>query len=243
MYDVACIVDAGTGCHGNDDRILIGQCKIQDGYYEKTQTNRVLAVVCDGVGGEAFGDEAAEIAISQFYKMYLHDITIDTINQNVKAASLLIQAAQKQDPAHARMSSTVAGIYIVGNSLIAFNVGDSRVYRYRPPYIAQLSTDHTVIAEFKSMGIKPIPGQEHVITKFLGGENHTPDIFDGTDKALEGDSYIVCSDGISDVFSDNDLAEIMQQELSLHDLCTKMIEEAVARGSQDNLSFIIIRRK
>ena len=241
MFEIACVVDAGIGCHGNDDRAMVCHQVIDSGYYSTT-AEQVFAVICDGVGGEAYGYEAAGIAAKHFASLDEQQLTAEQIRQELIAADMLIRQAQQQDAAHAQMASTAAGIWLSGDDFIAFNVGDSRVYRYRPPYIAQLSTDHSLTEEMKALGLEPKPEQVHVITQYLGGACHRPEVVDGHDMAFERDTYLICSDGISDVISDLELEEIMARNLPLKDLCWYLVEHAVEQGSEDNLSVIIVRR-
>lgn len=241
MFKISCVVDAGIGCYGNDDSAMVLRHIITEGFYEET-ADIALAVVCDGVGGEDFGYEATEIAVNHFSKLLDQDVTVESIRIGIADANSLILQAQKKDFAHRKMAATIAGIYLNKNDCIVFNVGDSKVIRYRPPYIAQLSTDHTLIEELKNLGIAPKPGQEHVITRCLGSNNAEPEILDGKDKALDCDVYIVCSDGISDVISDAEFECIMAEDISDKELCWKLIEVAISKGSNDNMSVIIIRR-
>ena len=241
MIRFSCVVDAGIGGHKNDDRALVCRHIISNGFYEET-VEIALAVVCDGVGGEAYGGEAAEIAVAHFSAILEQDFTVDSIRSSINDINSVIIWTQKMDPEHARMATTIAGLFLNGDDYIVFNVGDSKVYRYRPPYIAQLSTDHSLVQDLKELGIDPKPGQEHVITRCLGGANAEPEIIDGKGRAIAGDVYLICSDGISDVFAYSELEDILAQDIPDKDLCWVLIEAAMSKGSKDNLSVIIARR-
>ena len=241
MFRVVCIVDEGIERNGNDDRAVVCRAVVCDGFYEE-ETKTVLAAVCDGVGGEAFGGKAAEIAVTHFSLLLDLNVTEEIIRSAINEVNTLIVNAQKEDKAYARMASTIAGIYLNGDDYIAFNVGDSKVFRYRPPYIAQLSTDHSLVEDLKELGLDAKPGQEHVITRYLGGQYSTPEIVDGKGKSLDCDVYLVCSDGISDVLSEIDLEELFSQPIPDGELCRKLVDMAIFKGSTDNLSAIIIRR-
>lgn len=239
MYKISCIVEEGIGCKGNDDRALVNRHVVPCGYYEEN-SNSVLAVVCDGVGGEAYGDVAAEIAVTNFSKLPDDEITSELISKAIETSNSLILEAQGKNRAQSRMASTIAGIYLDDKGFIAFNVGDSRVIRYRKPYIAQLSTDHTLVEDLKELGLEPKPGQEHVITRYLGGRTATPYIADGQGQVISGDIFIICSDGISDVITDIEFEDILSGFHSAEELCRQLIEVAISRSSKDNMSVIII---
>jgi serine/threonine protein phosphatase PrpC len=241
IFEVSCIVDKGNICKSNDDRAVVCRRIISEGYYEETGET-VLAVVCDGVGGEAFGYEAAEITARHFSRLLNQTVTVQTIEQAINEANFLIVSSQKSGIAYAKMATTIAGIYLNDNDYIVFNVGDSKVFRYRPPYIAQISTEHSLARELRDLGLNPILGQEHVITRCLGGRDYTPDIVDGKGKLLDCDVFFVCTDGISDVISEIEIETILSETTSGKELCQRFIDVAKLKGSADNMSGIIIRR-
>jgi protein phosphatase len=140
------------------------------------------------------------------------------------------------------MTTTVAGLYINGDDFIAFNVGDSRIYRYRSPYISQISRDHSLKQEQIDLGLEPKPGQENVITHYLGGTRAAPEIVDGLGRVFENDVYILCSDGVWGVLKDDDFENLLSQKLSVEKSCEALISLALQKGSKDNLSIIICRR-
>lgn len=241
MFEVACYVDVGPVRQKNDDRVLINHQVVLTGCYESREEN-VLALVCDGVGGELFGDEAAEIVTVYFSEIYRESFQRNDLTAYIETVQRLVCAAQAKDTAHQRMSTTLAGIYLTGEDFLVFNVGDSRVYRYRPPYMMQLSKDHSVADQMRDMGMTPKPGQLHVITRCIGGEVYAPRIMDGIGRVHENDVYMVCSDGISDVLSDEEMEVVLGKENSLKIACKELCDLAVTKGTRDNMSIILARR-
>lgn len=241
MYKVGCIVDAGVGGHVNDDRALINDSIIENGYFEK-ECDEVLAIVCDGVGGEAFGYEAANTIVTFFSKLNRIDINSNSIVYQLNEANCELLKVRQMDSQYSRMATTIAGLLLSGNNYLSFNIGDSRTYRFRFPYIAQLSTDHSLAAEMRELGLEIKPGQEHVITRSLGTEDHHPEVVDGTEKLFDQDEFIVCSDGISDAVTELDMEDIMKKDCPLREKCEAFIKMAVSKGSKDNLSIIVITR-
>lgn len=243
MYQITCLIDAGAGNHGNDDRCYIGNSFVSDGLLELDDQPYAFAGVCDGVGGEAFGNEAAEAVARYMASQCSPNMQPEIIEGLIEKANQIVLRLRQQDSAHSQMSSTIAGIVVDGDNMVAFNVGDSRVYRYREPYIARLSKDHSAVETARDLGLEPKPGQEHVITEYLGSPSHKPNIFDGTGRAFEDDVYLLCSDGICDVVTCEDFETVLQSGQTLSKMCHSLVDLAMKKGSEDNLSVIIVRRK
>lgn len=242
MFEIACVVDPGALRSRNDDRALVNHQVITDGLYE-SRSEQCFVLVFDGVGGEAFGDEAATIAANHFSKIDLDHITGETVLRMIEEVNSLIVAAQEVDSAHARMATTLAGIYLNGDDFLCFHVGDSRVYRFRPPYVTLLTRDHSLVQEMKELGLMPISGQEHVITHYLGGVSHAPELIDGKNRSMSDDCFLICTDGISDFVSDFMIESILNQPIPLSEQCWKLINTALESGSQDNLTVILAKRR
>jgi protein phosphatase len=240
MLEIACIVEKGLR-PVNDDRAAVNGTLVSEGSHTENADKLCLAVVCDGVGGEAFGDEAAGIATDIFSRLSGMPLTLDIITEHIIKANEAVIAAQKTDLKHSKMSSTIAGLYISGDDFIAFNVGDSRIYRYRS-FISQISKDHSVRQEMIDLGFEPKPGQENIITHYLGGTRAGPEIVEGTGRVFINDIYIICSDGVWGVLDNDDFEEILSKTLSAEESCKALIGTALQKGSKDNLSAVIVRR-
>ena len=230
MLEIACMVDGGKRSPANDDRAAVNKQLVLQGFYSETVKGPSILVVCDGVGGEAYGYEAAEISANIFSNLSGAQLNADTIKENIEKANEAVIAAQKKDFKHSKMSTTIAGLYINENDFIAFNVGDSRVYRYRTPYIMQLSTDHS------------LPEQKNVITRYLGGCYSKPDIVEGIGKFFDKDVFALCSDGVWGSLDSDDFEDILSQDTGLEEKCKALVSLALKKGSTDNLSIIIARR-
>ena len=242
MLEISCLVDAGIRDPENDDRVSVNNKLVSQGSYSESAETNCLVVVCDGVGGVAFGNEAAEIVTGMFSSLGGIKLTVDTISENIAKANEAVLTAQKKDFRHSKMSTTIAGLYINGNDFIAFNIGDSRIYRYRSPYIMQISTDHSVRQEQLDMGLEPKPGQENIITRYIGGTRAIPNIINGAGRVFSNDVYILCSDGVWGVLANDDFEEVLSNDNGPEKACQTLIDLALQKGSRDNLSIIIVRR-
>ena len=242
MLKIACVVDAGVKSPENDDCAVVNNRIISQGSYHGTEEEGCFVAVCDGVGGELFGKEAAETVAGVFSRLCTAFPTVDAVNESVKKANDAVTDAQKMSFAHSRMSTTIAGFYINGDDFIAFNVGDSRIYRYRQPYIAQISKDHSMRQAQIDLGCAPKPGQEYVLTRYIGGTHAIPEIVDGTGKVFENDCYILCTDGVWGMLDSDDFEKILGQNDKTENACQALIDLALKKGSTDNLSAIVVRR-
>ena len=241
MFEIGCIVDIGTVREQNDDRASICGNYIEEGKHA-FKAESVTAMVFDGVGGEAFGGEAAEIAALQMNGLTPDNCNEAMIMDYVKRANDAILEKQKADALHARMATTVAGICLQNDDFMSFNVGDSKIYRIRGPFVMKLSEDHTLSNELRTLGLEPSEAQQHTITRFLGGTRYTPEIMDGRERSFEQDLFVLCTDGVSDVIEDEELASMIDRNRTPLENCQAIIDCAIDRESSDNLSIVIIRR-
>jgi protein phosphatase len=245
MIGYAAISDMGI-CPKNDDCVMVDGEIISTGVINGIVESDIIASVCDGVGGEPFGNEAAEIASKVFAALAGVQLTQDKIENAISEANNNVLAGQKIDAEHSRMTSTVAGIYINGADLIAFNVGDSKIYRYRNSYLTQLSVDHTTLQEGLALGWfeNKDEGYEkarHIITRYIGDMKRCqPYIFSNEKEVFNGDLYLICSDGLSDVTEIEEIEKILTEPIELSERCKSLFESALRNGSQDNISIILM---
>ena len=242
MYTISCQIEIGSKRRYNDDRAAVNGIRIKSGQYEGKADKACLAVVCDGVGGEACGGEAADIVTDMFSQMSEMRVSSDTIISYVAMANEAVLDAQAADFKHSKMATTIAGLYVSGEDFIAFNVGDSRVYRFRSPHISMISKDHSVWKVHADAGGMARPLQKRIITRCLGGAASAPEIVTGEGRVSSGDVFMLCTDGVWNFMEDEDFEEIM----SGVDLCgvrktgADIVETALRNGSDDNLSVLLI---
>ena len=239
MINMSCHIETGKR-EKNDDRISINKTLISQGSHTESADRTCLVVVCDGVGGESFGNEAAETATALFSEKSDQELTKTEIENHIITVNNAIIHAQKKTPQHAKMATTIAGLYINNNDFITFNIGDSRIYRYRSPYIMQISTDHSLRQQQIDMGDEPTPGSESTITRYLGGNNAKPSITEGKGRILSNDIFVLCSDGVWGSLENEDFEQILTTDESLETKCQTLVSQALQNGSTDNLSVIIV---
>ena len=236
MFEIAAVIDYG-GRQYNDDRLYTGRAVLSEGQISNRADDDVWTGVCDGVGGAAFGDEAAQIVAEWMASAQ----PTDKVEDLLASAHQRVAESRRKDRAHSRMATTIAGLFVHDTNVTVFNIGDSRVYRFRGQNTVQLSQDHTVVAELRAQGIEPRLDQYHVITRVLGGANPTP--FIDTCELEDSDIFMVCSDGISDVLLPQDISGVLGTDAALAEKCQKLIEAATKYGSTDNMSVILARKR
>lgn len=242
MWEIAYISDKGLVRKENDDRVMVNGTVISSGRYSSTSEDNILVVLCDGVGGEKHGNEAADIVAQSFKTMKATSLDGSNIQGYIDSINEKVVVAQHTDPEHSQMATTVAGIAINGNGFFIFNVGDTRVYRFRRPYISQLSTDHSLAHENSIIGVETTEGQKHVITRYIGGQRAIASLYDGAESIGENDIFILCSDGVWDVVSDPEIEDVLSSADSTDEMRDRIFHLAISNKSDDNISLVVIRR-
>lgn len=252
MYTYAALVDIGVCEKQNDDRVLIAGKVLEGGTVSgKLEKSECLAAVCDGVGGMAMGYRAAEITLEFMAHLDRAGVEGETVRKAIEEANRRVRAQQLAANLPDSMRTTIAGIYADADRLLVFNAGDSRVYRLRYKYLMQLSKDHSLVQDLVDMGelsreeMRNHP-KRNVINKCIGNEESVgARVVDFAEDFVKGDLLLLCSDGITDYLEDARIKEILTQHKAEDDLtvcCKAVFEAAVAAGTQDNMSIIIIRK-
>lgn len=213
---------------------------------------RTLFCVADGMGGGADGEVASAIVIEEVAKVVPQEI-YRTRLENFEAA--LEKANQRireivAEKGYRQMGSTAVGIIISHDrpSRAAIcHVGDSRAYRLRDAKIEPLTRDHTVGGELSSMttGEKASMLKDranplaHMLTRALGATDNSL----GDWKLIDikrGDKFIICSDGVHDVISDEELRKIMKSDDEPAKISARLEKAILKAGAPDNYTYIII---
>lgn len=228
MIRYAAVTTAGV-CEKNDDRVMVNGETISSGKIEGVADNGILATVCDGVGGYAHGDVAAEITSSVFLSLVGVTLSESEIRSAFVDANYGVMRKQASDTEYRNMATTVAGVFISVDDIISFNVGDSKILRFRSPYLMQLSTDH-ISAKGSS-----------TLTSFVGDEQRcNPKIVVGENRVFQNDIYIICSDGLSDVVSIGEMENALASSNDPPSKRDALLNTAINNCSQDNISIVIL---
>ena len=231
--EMAVLSDAGTERGHNEDHC---------GKYIKSKTCGLVAVA-DGMATLEGGELASQRAILALMRSFRE--LAPGLNQTQR----LVRAARSANyevydmavvvPQLRGMSTTLTAVSISDGDMTAAHVGNSRVYLLRDGYINQLSKDHTVAAEaVEQTGHYLLKGSD-VLTRSLGRELIVAvDLFEI--ELVQGDVVILCTDGLPRVFEDLEIANLVKG-LDAATACRKLIDEANAIGTLDNVSAAVVR--
>ena len=208
-----------------------------------------LWVVADGMGGHTAGDFASQTICEE-----LGTVGLPTGAMDLRArfmARLTAANTRIQDKAAAlgsgTIGSTVVALLIQQDHFACIWSGDSRIYRMRGDQLTRVTRDHTEVQALLDTGAIPPEEAENwprknVITRAIGvTELPECDMVEGA--LLEGDVFLLCSDGLTEYFEDPELADVLYTGLtgSLEPLCDQLISMALLRGGKDNVSVIMVR--
>ena len=212
-----------------------------------------LFMVADGMGGEASGEVASQLAMETVPKR-LHDNlkslgTLSEANfvillrEAVEYANQIIFQKALTDPAYHGMGTTTTAAALFGRHLFVGQVGDSRCYLIRGRQIVQLTRDQTLLNYLKDIGAElPIDpekdSRKSILTQAVGSSEML-DVKVTYSAVNQGDRILVCSDGLYNMVPDTDLLEIANRGDGLPDRCKALLDEANANGGTDNITVIL----
>lgn len=241
--------DVGMKRKNNEDSMFFSE---EDG----------LCVVADGMGGLEAGEVASGMAVELLSKQVifasptevLYDGKPDLLQTMGKFAQLfgdwlkrtnsMIYERHLKDPQRRKMGTTIAILFVRGDYAIVANVGDARIYRVRNEKLQQISHDHSWVEELSRLqGVQVDPNvlskYKNIVTRALGvSEAVQPDI--QIQKLQAGDTYLLCSDGLSNMVSDLEMESILlNAEADLERGVDFLIDMANHRGGLDNITVIL----
>jgi protein phosphatase len=208
-----------------------------------------LAIIADGMGGHAAGEVASEIAVNIVREDFARSGAVEGLHEAIEKANLAIIKDASDNPERFGMGTTVIAVGItydtegVGSPTL-FNVGDSRAYQLRDGALRQLSDDHSVAEEWVRMGrLTPEEAlthpRRHQLTRALGVEEKL-DIDVLSLDIHVGDRILLCSDGLTNELSNEEIARIASAPNSLDAAVTELVNGAKRAGGNDNISVILL---
>ena len=241
--ELSAAVDPGRARSNNEDSVAL-------------DNDVALAVLADGMGGYNAGEVASNMATS-FIRTELGrwlreaqshasdaevrramDICVDNANRAIFNAA-------NSNPQYAGMGTTLVVAVFRENRLLVGHVGDSRAYRLRGGRLQQITRDHSLLQEQIDAGLitpeqAAFSANKNLVTRAVGVEDtvlletHQHDV-------LPGDTYLMCSDGLSDMLDDASIGQVLQAHDSLTASCQALIDAANDAGGKDNISVVLVR--
>jgi serine/threonine protein phosphatase PrpC len=219
--------------------------------------------VADGMGGHLAGEVASRVAVEMINKSVRkwleeearedelfgppdNSLTLigNYILSSIRMANRVVYEMALGHEEYHGMGTTVVILYVTPSLIIAANVGDSRIYMVRDGHLERLSKDHTIVSEQVEMGTmaeeeaatSPL---RHILTKNLGSaETLEPNIFEI--EPSDKDRFVLCSDGLTDLVSDDEIFEMTQKNKDPSNLCRKLVDTVLQRGAHDNATIVSV---
>jgi serine/threonine protein phosphatase PrpC len=202
--------------------------------------------VADGMGGARAGEVASAIAAEAFEGASAAGEAAEAqLARILREANRRIYDLAVTDESRRGMGTTLTAAKVHDGEVSLGHVGDSRGYRMRDGELEQITRDHSLVAELERSGqITPEAAEHHpqrsIITRALGPE---PDVEVDTYtlSAREGDLFLLCSDGLTSMLSDDEVAAILRTSATLDDAADALIKAANQSGGKDNITVVLFR--
>ncbi len=220
----------------------------QDSYAVHTlEDGRVLAVVCDGMGGARAGNVASTMTVELFFDAFSRLIGDDShrMGQAAIQANDLVFHRAVTDESCAGMGTTLVAALVGPAGTLLLNVGDSRAYRINEGGIRQITRDHSVVEDMvKSGQLTREEARNHprknLITRALGCEPQLrADLFE--EDTTDGDWLLLCSDGLSNLVAEQEMLYEVIHGGDADTCCQRLLEIALHRGAPDNVTVVLVR--
>lgn len=239
MTDVGCARE-----HNEDDFYL-------------SEGDEALCIVADGMGGHRSGEVASALAIKAMVEYY-RETMIDEAQAEeedppekhrlvraVKIANRAVFSAASSNEEYRGMGTTIVSGFFTEQGVYLAHIGDSRAYRLRSKNLEQRTEDHSLANEYVRMGILSAEDVEYfpyknVITRACGLTDEV-EVDIHYEPLQAGDIYLFCSDGLSDMVSDNEIFDIMSEHDKLDTMCRALVERANENGGADNITVVLAK--
>jgi PPM family protein phosphatase len=218
---------------------------IRSGNQDSVYAGPRLLAVADGMGGMAAGDVASNIVIEVLAHLD-EDVPghapLDALHGAVDAANQRIREAIEANPAMEGMGTTLTGMLFAGSKFGMVHIGDSRAYLLRDGEVGQITRDDTYVQLLVDEGrISAEEANTHpqrsLLMRALDGRDADPEY--SVRQALAGDRYLICSDGLSGVVSDETIAATLREYADPNQCAERLIQLALRGGGPDNITVIV----
>lgn len=238
---IQAISDKGPTRGNNEDMISVGGILLRDNQCDIPSValdpeGAFFLLLSDGMGGHEHGERASEVLLQHLgdcfkQKIFTPESVEDQLRDQVKQVSDQLNEEAYREQQQLPMGCTLTGVVWFGGRIYLLNAGDSRTYRYRNPYLKQLSTDQT------ERGVTGDPNASKLLLNCIGGGSYGRLIVEDITEMLDVDDIIlICSDGLSDMVDDSLIEQILtDSDDPVHELFNKACEN----GGLDNTSIIV----
>lgn len=243
------LTDKGMVRKDNQDSFIIERCTARD---------CVIVSLCDGMGGAKAGGLASQLSNKAFVS-YVFDKLSSRVRRSVNYRQILQDACVEANGVafdysqfseeYTGMGTTIVGGVINANGTgYIINVGDSRAYHVsrRGNSIRQITRDHSLVEDLVEVGVitreqaRTHP-QRNIITRALGSEAEVESDF-FTFTLLNGDVLLLCSDGLSNTVTDEEILRCTKEQPNPEALCWTLMNLALERGARDNVTVVAVSK-
>ncbi|WP_246266042.1 PP2C family protein-serine/threonine phosphatase [Aromatoleum diolicum] len=237
----------------------VGRVRTRNEDALEVRQTQAWALLADGMGGYRGGDVASRIAVAAALQRLEYEVSAGraegpdalagVLSRAVCVANDEIRREAMKTPELSGMGSTLVVATFLADCVVSVHVGDSRLYRLSEGGLQQLTRDHTMLQELVDGGI--MSAEESARSQFRGlltrglGVSATvvPEV--GTHAARAGDIFLLCSDGLTDMLADDEIADVLASIITgdglLAPAADRLVELANCRGGRDNISVILAR--
>ena len=240
--DIHAVNDVGCSRTNNEDMMSVGGILLRDSSLElpveidDESDSYFYILVSDGMGGHEKGEEASELLLKCISDSFINGRISpgnaeDSLRQLVSDVSCTLNMRGIEENQERILGCTLTGVIWIGAKAYLVNAGDSRTYRLRSGILKQLTTDDT------ERGITGDENASKLLLNAIGGGSHGRlTVEDITDRIMEGDTILVCSDGLTDMVDDEGIEEIL---CSNERPAESLVKTANRNGGSDNISVIV----
>ena len=251
--------DMGRIRKNNEDSFVVcnlttGEVGLTPAVRAHTLGNRgTLFMVADGMGGEASGEVASQICTHTVpQRLYENLKSLDQVSEpnfvlllreSIEYANQIIHQKALSDPVHRGMGTTTTAAVLFGRNLFVAQVGDSRAYLMRRNELTQLTRDQTFLNYLKDIGAE-LPAdpekdsRKSILTQAVGSSENVNVKVTYT-KVHQGDSLLLCSDGLYNMVPAAEILASMKGSEPLPNKCQSLIDKANAKGGNDNITVVM----
>ncbi len=240
--EYAYLTDPGKVRDHNEDSVII----------VKNEMGEILLAVADGMGGHCGGEIASSIAISHIGDRFRKTSSVGTkedaisfIKEIVSEANVLLYKYTSEHKESSGMGTTIVLALVTKEFLLFGNIGDSSGYVLRKIKLHKITTDHTLVSLLvKSGELTEEEAKDHprknVLMRALGATNTVEmDIFD-VERDVDG--ILLCSDGLTNMLDDEQIAKVLvDEDINIEDRLKKLIVKCNNRGGTDNISIAYLK--
>ena len=229
---------------------------------EHHEENAYAMAVADGIGGLAAGEVASSMAITTVVNLMLSSVKwalkldhpeyrekemeegIQRAVDYLCKADLAIGRRAEQDEKFEKMGTTLTASYTFGDDLFIFHIGDSRAYLLHNGVLSRLTHDHTLAQALADKGditqeVAATHKFKHYLTRAIGHHGGKLEVEIHHLKLADNDLVLLCSDGLTDLVSDEQISETLKGTEPPQNKCESLVNLALQKGGRDNVTVLL----